>query len=61
MNENAAPVVKATGIWGVVWFSHLGIQTWSELAAACASIYTMLLIVGWVVDRYRKWRQERET
>lgn len=59
--DQALPAAKVATIWGAVWFSYLGIQTWSDLAAACASIYTILLIVGWTVDRYRKWRQERDS
>lgn len=54
-----ASAAKAGVAWGGVAFAKLGIQTWSDVAAVMATIYTSLLIVAWVWRAVRRWRAGR--
>lgn len=55
----AAPVVHAGIAWGGVLFSKAGINTWSDVAAVLASVYTALLIVRWFWSVFVRWRAGR--
>ena len=55
----SSAAIKAGVAWGGVAFAKLGIQTWSDVAAVMATIYTSLLIVAWVWRAVRRWRAGR--
>lgn len=47
---------KAATAWLGVGLSKAGINTWSDVAAVLASIYTALLILGWLWRAWVRWR-----
>lgn len=49
-------VVKGSLVWIGVGFSKMGINTWSDVAAVLASIYTTFLIVEWLWKKYKLLR-----
>lgn len=51
-----ASVMKAASAWFLVGLSKLGINTWSDVAAFVASVYTCLLIIEWFWKKWRAWR-----
>lgn len=55
-NTVAAPGVKLVTAWAAV-----GITSWSDLAAALAALYTLLLIGEWFYHKFFKSRFERRT
>lgn len=55
----SSAAVKAGVAWGGVIFAKMGIQTWSDVAAVMATVYTSLLIVAWVWRAVRRWRAGR--
>ena len=52
----AASAAKAGIAWGGVALAKAGIHTWSDIAAIMATIYTALLIAGWVWRVVVRWR-----
>jgi len=58
MNDDQIAVIKA----GVAWFgvgiakglSSIGIHTWSDFAALCAAIYSLMLIGGWLRRAFKR-------
>lgn len=65
--EVKAPVIKLITAWGAALFSDFFVQLWNAFQAApwdklaqfAAFIYTMCLIVEWVVKRWRKTREPK--
>lgn len=57
-HDTRAGVLKAGLAWIGVALSHLGIHTWSDVAAVLASIYSLILICDWL---YKRWRRYHET
>jgi hypothetical protein len=49
---------KASGAWAVTgvawWLESIGIQSWGDLAAMLAAIYSLLLICEWLWKRLRR-------
>ena len=49
------PVIKAVAAWSGVGIAELlqsvGINTWGEAAAAAATLYTVFLIIEWVIKK----------
>lgn len=43
-----AGIAKAVGLWLTVGLSRLGIHTWSDVAAAAATIWSLIMISEWV-------------
>ncbi|HQY71941.1 MAG TPA: hypothetical protein PLW13_16040 [Pseudomonadales bacterium] len=58
MDEKHAVAVKLTTIWTAVGFSKLGINSWSDVAAICASIYSLLLIGRLLWHWFKVWRNK---
>jgi hypothetical protein len=63
MSEPTTPVMKAAGLgasWGGYgvskWLDGIGIQSWSDVAAIVATIYTLLLIADWL---RKKWKARK--
>jgi hypothetical protein len=53
MNEHVsvnAPVTKILS----AWLAAIGIASWSDLAAALAALYSLLLIAEWLWSRFIK-------
>lgn len=44
------PVVKLVTAWGAA----IGISSWSDLAAAAAALYSILLTGEWIYNRFFK-------
>lgn len=61
MTDDKASVVKAGAAWGGVSISKalamVGIATWSDFAAACAAVYSLILIFDWLRKRWIGWRK----
>lgn len=55
----ASGVAKAGAIWMGVALGKAGVQTWSDLAAMLAAVYSAILIVAWVWRAVRRWRKGR--
>ena len=52
------PIAKVGLSWFGVFLAKLGIQTWSDVAAVVATIYTVILIADWCLKRWKR-RSER--
>ena len=58
MNDDQIAVIKA----GVAWFgvgvakglNNVGIHSWSDFAAMCAAIYSLMLIAGWLRRAFKR-------
>lgn len=61
--EQDPVAVKALTVWGGVglskWLALIGINSWSDAAAAVAFVWTLLLIADWVVKKLRGRRRKR--
>lgn len=63
--EVKAPMIKVITAWVVALFSNFFTQMWQafqqapwdKLAQFAAFIYTMCLLVEWIVKRWRKTRE----
>lgn len=54
--SSAASYVQTAGIWTAVAAGFSSIP-WANLAAAAAFFWSLHLIVGWWIDRFKKSRQ----
>lgn len=52
-HDTKASASKAGAAWFGVFLSHLGIHSWSDLAAVLAAIYSALLICEWCWKRWK--------
>jgi hypothetical protein len=68
LNVNHTPPAAESGLagptkagvaWFGVWLGKMGINTWSDVAALLAAVYSALLIAGWFHRRWARWRNER--
>lgn len=48
------PVLKAASAWVLALFSNMGLNSWADVAAMFAAIYSFLLIVEWIWKRFIK-------
>lgn len=55
----ASGVAKAGAIWVGVALGKAGVQTWSDLAAMLAAVYSAILIVAWFWRAIKRWRKGR--
>jgi hypothetical protein len=54
--SGTASATKAGIAWAGVGLAKLGINTWSDMAAVAATIYTLCLIGDWA---WKKWKARK--
>jgi hypothetical protein len=51
-------IVKSATAWGGVVFAKyleaIGITSWGDFAAACAAVYSLILIGEWVYKKFKR-------
>lgn len=61
MTDTRADFIKAITAWGGVglskWLTSIGVTSWGDFSALCASILSLLLIADWVWKKVRKGRR----
>lgn len=59
----SSPAVRATLAWSgfgtAEMLQRLGITSWSEAAGMAATVYTLFLIVDWLLKKARWWLYRR--
>ena len=61
MNGNSVvhqPAMKVVSVW-VAWLASVGVNSWTDVAAMLAALYSVLLIVEWLWKR-AKWGKRRD-
>lgn len=53
--------MKAFFAWVAVGFSKLGINTWSDVAAVLAALYSLLLIIEWFRKHLKARKNEQSS
>lgn len=58
--EQKMLVVKTATAWGgtvaSLWLQQLGFNSWADVAAFLAAVYSLFLIIDWVYKRVRRVR-----
>lgn len=62
MTEGQVNAGKAGGVWTITgfawWLKNIGIDSWADVAAMLAAIYSTLLIIEWFWKRFKRRKEK---